>query len=169
VVEPEQIIVMRMGYAHMIEKALYEDLEEILALQKLAYLSEAENCNDYSIPPLTQTLQGIREDFAKQTILKLEEDGKIIGSVRASEKDGVCFIGRVIVHPEKQNKGLGKMLMKGIEDTFGTCTRYSLFTGKLSLRNLHFYNSLGYRTVSQEKVNEQLTFVYLGKINHQDL
>jgi ribosomal protein S18 acetylase RimI-like enzyme len=139
----------------MIEKALYEDLDEILALQKLAYISEAEICNDYKIPPLTQTLEGIRDDFSKQIILKIADGGRIIGSVRAYEKDGICYIGRVIVHPERQNKGLGKILMKGIEDTFSTCTRYSLFTRKSSLRNLYFYSSLGYMTVGEEKVNER--------------
>ena len=153
----------------MVEKAFYKNLEEILALQKLAYLSEAEICNDYTIPPLTQTLEGIRDDFKKQTILKIEDDGKIIGSVRAYEKDGVCYIGRVIVHPEKQNKGLGKMLMKGIEDAFSTCIQYSLFTGKSSLRNLHFYGSLGYKAVREEIVDEKLTFVYLEKINSREL
>lgn len=149
------------------EKALYEDLEEILALQKLAYLSEAEICSDYTIPPLTQTLEGIKDDFTKQTILKIEEDGNIIGSVRAYEKDGICYIGRVMVHPERQNKGLGKILMKGIEDAFSACTLYSLFTGKLSLRNLHFYSSVGYKPVREEKVNENLIFVYLEKTNNQ--
>ena len=33
----------------IIENALISDLEEILALQKLAYLSEAEICNDFSL------------------------------------------------------------------------------------------------------------------------
>ena len=41
----------------MITKALYSDLEEILALQKLAYQSEAELYDDYTIPPLTQSLE----------------------------------------------------------------------------------------------------------------
>lgn len=149
----------------MVKKALYEDLEEILALQKLAYMSEAEICNDYTIPPLTQTIEGIRDDFSRQAILKIEDNGRIIGSVRAYEKDGICYIGRVIVHPERQNKGLGKTLMKGIEDAFSTCTRYSLFTGKSSLRNLHFYSSLGYTAVREEKVNNKLIFVYLDKMN----
>lgn len=146
-----------------IEKALYEDLEEILALQKLAYRSEAEICNDFGIPPLTQTLEGIREDFVNQVILKVVLDGRIIGSVRAYEKDGVCYIGRVIVHPDEQNKGIGKYLMKSIEEYFSGCKKYSLFTGKKSARNLYFYSSLGYKQVREEYVNDNLTLVYLEK------
>lgn len=147
----------------MIQIAQYQDLEEILALQKLAYMSEAEINNDYTIPPLMQDIESLREDFRNQTILKMEDSGKIIGSVRANEKNDVCHIGRLIVHPERQNKGLGKMLMKGIEDAFSSCIKYSLFTGKTSIRNLHFYSSLGYKPVGEEKVNDKLTLVYLEK------
>ena len=151
----------------MIDKALYEDLEEILALQKLAYRSEAEICNDFSIPPLTQTLEGIRKDYQNQTILKMVVDGKIIGSVRAYEKDGVCYIGKLIVHPDQQNKGFGKCLMNGIEESFSDCRKYSLFTGKTSVRNLYLYDKLGYTIVGEEFVNDNLTFVYLEKENKQ--
>jgi 2-aminoadipate transaminase len=40
-----------------IDRATVEDAKEILDLQKLAYQSEAEIYNDYTIPPLTQTLE----------------------------------------------------------------------------------------------------------------
>ena len=46
-----------------IERANIEDAKEILDLQKLTYQSEAENYNDYTIPPLTQTLEEIEADF----------------------------------------------------------------------------------------------------------
>ncbi|HEX2946657.1 MAG TPA: GNAT family N-acetyltransferase [Clostridia bacterium] len=148
----------------MIEKALYEDLEEILALQKLAYQSEAMICNDYGIPPLTQTIDGIREDFHNQIILKAVGDNRIIGSIRAYEKDGTCFIGRVIVHPEFQNRGVGKKLMLAVEDMFPECHLFSLFTGKNSVKNLYFYGSLGYKQVREEYIHDTLTFVYLEKV-----
>ncbi|NLL96264.1 MAG: GNAT family N-acetyltransferase [Clostridiaceae bacterium] len=134
-----------------------------LALQKLAYKSEAEIYDDFEIPPLTQTLVGIKEDYKNQVILKMVLDGKIIGSVRAYKKDYVCHIGRLIVHPAHQNKGYGKCLIKAIEEYFSDCKKFSLFTGKKSTRNLYFYNSLGYKTVREEYVNDNLTHVYLEK------
>ena len=147
----------------MIEKALFEDLEEILALQKLAYRSEALIYNDFGIPPLTQTLESIRDDFRNQVILKAVEGGRIIGSARAYEKDGTCYIGRVIVHPECQNMGIGKKLMLAVEEIFPQCHKFSLFTGKNSAKNLYFYGSLGYKQVREEHIHDSLTFVYLEK------
>ncbi|NLV36988.1 MAG: GNAT family N-acetyltransferase [Clostridiaceae bacterium] len=147
----------------LIEGAVKNDLDEILVLQKLAYQSEAELCDDYSIPPLTQTMESMEEDFSRMIILKAVEEGKIIGSVRAFEENGVCHIGRLMVDPTRQNKGIGRMLMKHIEACFPDCRRFSLFTGKNSLKNLSFYGRLGYRSVKEEQVNKKLTLVYLDK------
>lgn len=148
----------------IIENALISDLEEILALQKLAYLSEAEICNDFSIPPLLQTIEDIKSEYAYKTFLKAVDSGKIIGSVRANLQDGTCYIGKLIVHPDYQNRGIGTALMNSIENCFKGCKRYELFTGKKSVKNIYLYNKLGYRIFKEEKISEKLTFVYLEKI-----
>jgi hypothetical protein len=84
----------------IIEKATVSDAEEILALQKLAYRSETEIYNDFNIPPMVQTLESIQKDFKNQVFLKALIDGRIIGSVRAYSKEGICYIGRLVVHPD---------------------------------------------------------------------
>ena len=89
-----------------VDIALKCDLNDILDLQKLAYKSEAEIYNDFSIPPHIQTLEDLEHEAKESIILKVVEDGLILGSVRAYEKDGTCYIGRLIVHPEYQNKGI---------------------------------------------------------------
>lgn len=149
----------------LIEEAKYDDLLDILDLQKDAYQSEALIYNDYSISPLTQTLDSLKNDFEQNTILKAVDKGKIIGSVRAYEEDGTCYIGRLIVHPNHQNKGVGKLLMKQIEQNFSRCKKFSLFTGNKSIKNLGLYNKLSYKAVKEEKVSENLSFIYLEKGN----
>lgn len=151
----------------VIEKAIVSDAEEILSLQKLAYISEAELYNDFSIPPLVQTLKDITDDFNKHFFLEIITAGRIVGSVRAYEKEYICYIGRLIVHPDFQNRGLGKKLMKAIESVFSDCRRYELFTGGKSTKNIRFYEKCGYIVFKTEKVNETLEFVYLQKINRE--
>ena len=53
----------------MVERALEQDIPSILALQKLAFVTEAELYGDYSIPPLTQTEASLREEFRRAVIL----------------------------------------------------------------------------------------------------
>jgi ribosomal protein S18 acetylase RimI-like enzyme len=146
-----------------VEKATISDAEEILSLQKLAYQSEAEIYNDFNIPPLVQTLEEIKKDFGIQFLLKAVMDEKIIASVRAHTKEGTCYIGRLIVHPDFQNQGIGTKLMVEIEKIFSTCQRFELFTGARSERNLYLYQKLGYKIFKTAKITDQTTIVYLEK------
>src|SRR5215831_8025016 len=93
-----------------ITRASQEDAEIILHLQIHAYLSEAEIYNDYSIPPLTQTLKEIKREFSWQVFMNALEEGEIIGSVRAHLEKGTAYIGRLMVKPDSQNKGLAQLL-----------------------------------------------------------
>jgi ribosomal protein S18 acetylase RimI-like enzyme len=86
-----------------------------------------------------------------------------VGSVRAYEQDGTCHIGRLIVHPAHQNRGLGTRLLREVEAAFPDAERYALFTGHKSERNLYLYGKLGYREVRREPVREVLTLVHLEK------
>lgn len=147
-----------------VERATAEDAPEILALQKLAYLSEAAIYDEYGIPPLTQSLEELHADFEHQVYLKAGLDGRIIGSVRAHERDGTCFVGRLIVHPDSQNQGIGSRLMGEIEAVFAQARRFELFTGHRSERNLYLYQKLGYRPFRRERVTPALTLVYLEKV-----
>ena len=147
-----------------IEKASIADAEEILILQKLAYRSEAEIYGDFSIEPLAQTLDEFIKQFVDHIILKAEMDGTIIGSVRAYEKNGTCFIGKLIVHPDHQNKGIGKKLMSAIENLF-SASRYELFTGYKSEKNITLYEKLGYRIFKSSAITPNFSLVFLEKKN----
>ena len=147
----------------MITEAEFADLEQILELQYLAYQSEAILYNDFSIPPLTQTIGEIRQEYEKCIFLKAtSNNGDIIGSVRASIDSDTAYIGRLIVHPEAQGQGIGTRLMKAIEQKCAA-TRYELFTGDKSIKNLRFYEHLGYVRFIEKEVADGLTFVYMEK------
>lgn len=87
----------------IIARAARTDAAQILALQKLAYRSEAEIYQDFTILPLTQTLAELEAEFADYIFLKATVDGQIIGSVRAHSQHDTCRIGRLIVIPVFRN------------------------------------------------------------------
>lgn len=136
---------------------------EILALQKLAYQSEAALYQDWSIPPLTETLEKIEADFSNSTFLVACHSGRIIGSVRASLDGGTCSIGRLIVDPAYQGRGIGRRLMLEVEAIFPATDRFELFTGDRSVRNIRLYEGLGYRTFRTESLSPQVTLVLMEK------
>jgi ribosomal protein S18 acetylase RimI-like enzyme len=146
-----------------IEPALRPDAEAILVLQKLAYQSEAALYDDYDIPPLRQTLEEIEAEFADHVFLKALTSGELVGSVRARQAGEVCEVGRLIVDPAHQGRGIGRLLMRAIEERFEGVRWFELFTGHRSERNLRLYRGLGYVDVREEPVSPVLTLVYLRK------
>ena len=106
-----------------ISRADLADAEAILTLQNLAYQSEALLYNDWSIPPLTQTLEEIRSEFSDRVFLKATVDRVVVGSVRAHLVGDTCPVGRLIVHPEFQRRGIGRLLMDEIERSFSDTRR----------------------------------------------
>lgn len=147
----------------IISTANRNDLSEILELQKVCYLENAKRYNDYSISPLIQTIDDLINEFDNNVILKAIDNNNIIGSLRAYEDRKTCYIGRVIVHPEYQNKGIGSRLMNEIEKYFPGVEKYELFTGYKDEKNLYFYNKLGYNKMKEEILSKDLTIVYLVK------
>lgn len=140
-----------------------EDLEEILELQKTAFMSEARRINDYSIPPLRQTLHEICDEFGHSAFLKAAAGTRIVGSVRAELRGETCVIKKLIVHPDCQNRGIGSLLLSEIEQMFPGTRKFELFTGKESKRNHEFYTCRGYTPFKEERITENLVLVYFEK------
>ena len=148
----------------VITKAEKKDLEEILKLQYLAYQSEAALFGNKDIPPLKQTLEEVISEYEAGIVLKMTgENGKIIGSVRACEKDGTVYIGKLMVDPAHQRKGYGKRLLLEVENYFPG-KRYELFTSTRSKDNIRLYESAGYKQFELKAVDEELVFVYMEKV-----
>ena len=145
-----------------ITRAESGDLQEILDLQYLAYQSEAALFGNKDIPPLKETIEELTEEFNKGVILKLVEDDKIIGSVRAYAKNGTAYIGKLMVHPDHRCKGYGTMLINEIEKCFPDC-RFELFTSTRSEDNIRLYQKLGYMIFDRKEISDELVFVYLEK------
>ena len=61
-----------------IYKAEFEDLNDILKLQYLAYQSEAALFGTDDIPPLKQTIAEVEEEYHKGIILKMVSDDDVI-------------------------------------------------------------------------------------------
>jgi ribosomal protein S18 acetylase RimI-like enzyme len=159
-----RIKIQNEGPSGTVTPAVLDDMPEILSLQKLCYQSEAALHDDYNIPPLLQTLDDIRVEFSRKIFLKFCSGKQIVGSVRGSIDSGTCYVGRLIVHPDFQNRSIGSALLRAIESQFPKAERYELFTGHKSEKNLHLYKARGYRIFKTERVNAKLTMVFLEKV-----
>ena len=146
-----------------ISKAKYNDLETILELQYIAYESEAIRYNDFSIPPLKQTLNQLIEEAENSIILKAIDNKNIIGSVRGKLDSVICKVGRLIVHPDFQHRGIGSQLLIEIEHYFSRVKIFELFTGSDSENNIRLYKKFGYVESKKESLNEEIDLIFFQK------
>jgi ech hydrogenase subunit C len=154
--------------AHSIDKTLYlraeaSDAPEILALQKVAYQSEAEIYGDDSLPALQQTLDDLLNDFAHMVFIKAVVNGKIIGAVRGYVEGHTAYLRRVVVHPYFRRRGIGRHLLDEIEKTFPDVTRFEAKTGHQSKRNLYQLAQRGFTPFKTEPFTPAITWVCLEK------
>ncbi len=147
----------------MIMRAELKDLQEILELQYQAYQSEAILLNDFQIQPLTQTLEEMTEEYQNGVFYKaVDENGKIIGSVRGRVDNSTLYIGKLMVHPSYRGQGIGSKLLQHIEAE-NPHLRKELYTSSLSENNLRLYEKNGYKRFQAKPTGEGFSFVYLEK------
>ncbi len=145
------------------KKAERTDLPEILVLQYLAYQSEATILDNFSMLPLKQTIQAIELEYQNSLILKaVDEKGRVIGSVRGHEENGSLYIGKLIVHPKVQGKGIGTRLLSELERLCPQ-RRYELYTSSTSDTSLRLYERMGYSRFKEKQITLGFTLVFLEK------
>jgi GNAT superfamily N-acetyltransferase len=139
------------------------DAPAILAIVHAAFGPVAAEYGAETLPPLEETLADLLDDFRTHVVLKAVEGGRIVGSVRGVLFRGTCEVGRLVVDPGFQGRGVGKALAAEIERCFADAERFELFTGHRSGPSLHIYAGLGYVPFRIEPVSDELQLVYLEK------
>ena len=132
-----------------VRPAVPADAGEIYTLQRACWLQELEANPGVEIPALTESLDDVRRGLGEWTVLVAREpaSGRLLGAVRGRvDAPGEWDIGRVMVAPDLQGRGLGRALLELIEEAAPTAvTSYVLFTGAGSIDNLRMYKRAGFR------------------------
>jgi len=140
------------------------DLPTILQIQHIAFQEEAEAFNDYAIEPLLQTMDDLLREFSYRTFLKAVYYKKIIGSVRVHNDRDTVYIGKLMVHPDYQNQGLGRRLLRAAECLFPHA-RYELSVAKRMDKNTMLYTHCGYCQFKEVQDESGRIFIYMQKLD----
>ena len=151
------------------------DAAELLTLTRACWVSEAQANDDLTIPPLTESLDDMRDSVTKWRtwIARDAASGRLVASVRGRLLDeaarpeerpeeqpeepleepsgasgGVWEIGRLMVAPDLQGLGLGRELLRFVLAAAPESAKTAtLITGARSTRNLRMYRKAGFRPV----------------------
>jgi ribosomal protein S18 acetylase RimI-like enzyme len=150
-----------------IRRTLIEEAEEILNIQKEAFLADLEIYKDYETSPATEPIKKLLYKINKNFHYTILINNKIIGGAELRfDSDTECYINRIFMLPEFQNKGLGTKIMNHFDMDFPHIKKWTLCTPHLNFRNHGFYEKLGYKKVGEHNVKEGLNLInYLKLIN----
>jgi GNAT superfamily N-acetyltransferase len=139
-----------------------DDAGELLTLQRAAFVTEAQLYGDPRLPALVETVDQLRA--ALGLALTARSGPRLVGSVRARVAGGVLHVGRLVVAPDQQGRGIGTDLLAAVERAAAPEVHTAaLFTGARSAGNLRLYARAGYREQRRERVDDALTLVHLAK------
>ena len=123
------------------------DAGELLTLQRACWMQEAHANPGVQIPALAESLDDVRAWLPEWDTWVVRRAGRLVAAVRGRLDDETTWdIGRIMVAPDLQGEGMGRVLLAHIEAVApAQVTSYVLFTGAGSLRNQRMYKKAGFR------------------------
>ena len=119
------------------------DFAALLQVQRAAF---GEYATVYEVSAwTTETLDSLREDAKEKRIFVAEAQGSVVGSVRFWTVAGVCVIRLLSVSPDHEKHGVGKALLREIEQVMADAYKFYACTMLHTARNIQFFLSLGYK------------------------
>ena len=101
------------------------------------------------------------------TSFKITKDAKPIGGLALWVRESnINFLGNVFIAPEFENKGLGTIVWRFVEQTYPKTIKWQTETPAFSRRNHHFYvNKCGFKIVRIEnpKSNDETRSYFMEK------
>ncbi|MGA8248466.1 MAG: tRNA (guanosine(37)-N1)-methyltransferase TrmD [Nocardioides sp.] len=126
--------------------AVRADAGELLTLTRACWLQELWANPGVAIPALEESYDDHVRSLEEWTTFVARAGGRLVGSVRGRVDGEVWDVGRIMVAPDLQGRGLGRHLLTLVEDAApATVTSYALVTGAGSADNIRMYKKAGYR------------------------
>jgi len=143
---PDLLPVAALPGGEVIRPAVPADAGEILTLQRACWMQEQQANPEAWVPALHESLDDVRRWLPDWSVLTMRRADRLVGGARARLEADVWDVGRLMVAPDLQSQGLGRVLLEAIEAAApAEATSYALFTGAGSTDNLRFYKRAGYR------------------------
>lgn len=151
-----------------IRVATKKDSIAITEVSTASFRHEAETLNlserDLNVQPPGYDHEAMTDYMIEElTSYVIEQNDKIVGAIILTMTgDEYGRIDRVFIHPDSQGKGMGKALIRHVENEYPAVRIWELETSIYQSRNIHFYKQLGFKVVHESE--EEVCFVKRTKV-----
>jgi ribosomal protein S18 acetylase RimI-like enzyme len=128
-------------------------------LQKDAYEQEARLIGSRMIPPLLETIEGLRD--SNERFYGEIHDGLIVGIIALCEEGPYLRISRLAVAPTHFGKGIGTRLIRFANDSNEKGQSIVVSTGEANTPARNLYEKLGFRLTRVFPAGEVMLAEYL--------
>lgn len=134
-----------------LRQASAEDAGALLVLQRCCWVSVAINNKSLAVPALHESLDDLRAWLRDWQVSLLELNGRIIAAIRGRARGQDWEIGRLMVAPDFEGRGLGRWLLRHCESLAPKdCRRCFLFTARANARGISIYQRAGYQIAQSD-------------------
>lgn len=145
------------------ERAQIEDVPKLIRVQDLSFREDYEKFGE--CPSYQETPENMADMITHAIVYKILTKDEIIGDIIIRKREeGHYYLRTLSVVPACQNHGVGKQAIAFIEQDLDDGEIWSLITPAGSLKNRHFYESLGYRKAGEKVYSDKLILIEYQKI-----
>ncbi len=136
--------------ADQIALAVPSDAGELLTLQRACWIGESRANPGLHLGAVHEELADVEAWLQDSTTLVLRVGGRLVGAARgrrlADRETETWDVGRIMVAPDLQGRGIGRLLLAAIEQAAPEeVADFELVTGAGSERNIKIARRAGYR------------------------
>lgn len=143
-----------------------EHAGELMTVRRAAFVTEAQVYGDPHLPVLTESLEDIDEDLAREDVVTLGAwiGTRLVGSIRVAIDGTRAKLGRLAVTPDLQKQGIGTaLLLKVLEYLPEDISEVWVFTAQDKRASLDIPGMPGHDDDFDEYAGE-LTYSYLRRV-----
>ncbi|HEY7225151.1 MAG TPA: GNAT family N-acetyltransferase [Micromonosporaceae bacterium] len=121
-----------------------DDAGELLTLQRACWVQEALANQSLTIPALHESYDDVLAGLSTWDTYVVRQGARLVGAVRQRLVDGEQEIGRLMVAPDRQGRGLGRALLEHVLGLVPDGVGSVLTTGAQSTDNQRMYRKAGF-------------------------
>lgn len=128
-----------------------DTVQQIWALQHMAYPLEGKLIGFTELPPLMDTFETISASGEAFYGVFNEED-ELIGAIAIEPEDNQVTISRMMVHPAHFRKGIAANLIRYVLDAYSNTSLFVVSTGTKNTPAVALYEKFGFTPVEAFEV-----------------
>lgn len=124
------------------------ELPQLVKISEYAFIEHSVSMSPYESggPAGFDSIEWHRKALSSNSLYKICIGNHLLGALYFSvKKDGTAWVNRVFIHPDAQNRGIGKRVFKLMEMQNPHLRVWGLDTPRWAVDNLQFYSSIGYK------------------------